>query len=331
MMLISAFMVTGCSKDNDKDTETVAVKEITLSKSTLTLLEGGSETLIATISPAEVENKSIKWTSSNEAVATVSSSGEVKAVALGTATITATTVNGNKTATCTVTVTATPSAITGVQLNKTALSLSVGEKETLTATVTPTNVTNKNVTWSSNNTPVATVSANGEVTAVAAGTATIIVTTVDGGKTATCAVTVVEKIVPVEGVSLNKTALELTMGNSEVLTATIAPATATNKSLTWESDKPAVATVDIAGRVTAVAVGSATITVTADGGKTAKCVVTVPAPVVTSKVRINDGAEQTFTTGKLSEKLTGTVTKIVFSEAEINGRDRKSTRLNSSH
>ena len=237
MTLISAFMITGCSKDKDKDTETVAVKEIVLSKTTLTLLEGGSETLTATISPAEAENKSIKWTSSNEAVATVSSSGEV--------------------------------------------------------------------------------------TAIAAGTATIIVTTVDGGKTATCAVTVVEKIVPVESVNLNKTALTLEIGTNELLAATIAPATATTKSLTWESDKPAVASVDIAGRVTAVAAGSATISVTADGGKTAKCVVTVPAPVVTSKVRINDGAEQTFTTGKLPEKLTGTVTKIVFSEAEINGSDVK--------
>ncbi len=78
------------------------------------------------------------------------------------------------------------------------------------------------------------------------------------------------------GVTLNKTELSLTVGSSEQLTATVAPAEADNKSVTWTSSNPAVATVDASGNVTAVGTGTATITVTtADGGKTATCTVTV--------------------------------------------------------
>jgi len=94
-------------------------------------------------------------------------------------------------------------AVTGVTLNKTTLPLTVGGSETLTATVVPADATNKNVTWASDKPGVATVDANGNVTAVAAGTATITVTTTDGSKTATCAVTVTAATVSVTGGVLN--------------------------------------------------------------------------------------------------------------------------------
>ena len=92
--------------------------------------------------------------------------------------------------------------VTGVSLNKTSLTLDAGKSETLTATVTPSNATDKSVTWSSSNTAVATVSSEGVVTGVKAGTATITVTTNDGGKTATCAVTVNTSVVQLEAVDL---------------------------------------------------------------------------------------------------------------------------------
>ena len=92
--------------------------------------------------------------------------------------------------TFTATVTDLTVAVTGVSLNKTSTTLTVGGEETLTATVAPADATNKAVTWASDNTSVATVDSNGKVTAVAAGTANITVTTTDGSKTATCAVTV---------------------------------------------------------------------------------------------------------------------------------------------
>lgn len=103
----------------------------------------------------------------------------------------------------TVTVDMNPTvAVTGVTLDKTSLDLNLGKSETLTATVTPSNASDKTVTWSSSNTAVATVSSEGVVTGVKAGTATITVTTNDGGKTATCAVTVNTSVVQLEAVDL---------------------------------------------------------------------------------------------------------------------------------
>ncbi len=167
--------------------------------------------------------------------------------------------------------------VTGVTLDKTTLHFDeIGQSATLTARVEPGNAQNRNVTWSSSNTAVATVD-NGVVTAVGEGTAVITVTTEDGGKTATCTVTVdIDTSVPVEGVSLDITSLYMTKaGQSAKLTATVEPANAQNKNVTWSSSNTAVATVDN-GVVTAVGNGTAVITVTTeDGSKTATCTVTV--------------------------------------------------------
>ena len=169
-------------------------------------------------------------------------------------------------------------AVTGVTLDKTELTMTVGGSDVkLTATVAPKDATDKSVTWSSDKAEVATVDQGGNVTAVAEGTANITVTTTDGGKKATCVVTVKAAVVSVESVSLDKTELAMTVGDEDItLTATVAPDGATDKSVTWSSDKTEIATVDQEGKVHAVAEGTATITVTTtDGSKTATCVVTV--------------------------------------------------------
>ena len=166
----------------------IPVSGIVLDKTTLTMAEGDSQTLIATVNPSNATDKSVSWSSSNTSVAMVSSSGVVTAKAAGTAKITVMTNDGGKTASCTVTV--LPVAVTGVTLNKYSLSLYQNDTETLIATVLPANATNKNVTWSSSNSSVASVTSNGIVSALSAGSATITVTTTDGGKTASCSVTV---------------------------------------------------------------------------------------------------------------------------------------------
>ncbi|ACV62797.1 Ig domain protein group 2 domain protein [Desulfofarcimen acetoxidans DSM 771] len=174
--------------------------------------------------------------------------------------------------------------VSGVSLDQTSYSLTVGETGQLTATVAPANASNKNVTWTSDNEAVATVDATGKVTAVSAGTANITVTTADGGLTATCAVTVQggTSSESVSGVSLDQTSCSLTVGETGQLTATVAPANASNKNVTWTSDNEAVATVDATGKVTAVSAGTANITVTtADGGFTATCAVTIAIGSVT--------------------------------------------------
>lgn len=177
----------------EPDTEDpIAVEGITLDKTTATVKEGATVTLTATVTPGNATDKTVTWSTSNEAIATVSG-GVVTGVKAGEVTITAKA--GDKSATCTVTVTAAATEpevvpVTGVTLNQTAVTLDIDQSITLTATVAPENATNKAVTWASDKTDVATVDANGKVTAVAAGTANITVTTQDGGKTATCVVTV---------------------------------------------------------------------------------------------------------------------------------------------
>ncbi len=312
-LLVAAVLLStsfwSCSKDDDLEPapSAISVTGVTLNKSTLSIQVGGSETLTATVAPKDASNKKVIWKSSDAAIATVDANGKVTGVKAGEATITVTTEDGGKTATCKVTVSNKEVKVTGVKLNKTATSLLVGGNETLVATILPENATNKKVTWKSSNAAVATVDAAGKVTAVKAGEATITVTTDDGGKTATCKVTVSNKEVNVTGVKLNKATLTLIEGASETLTATVAPADATNQKVTWKSSNAAVATVDANGKVTAVKAGEATITVTTeDGGKTATCKVTVKtATIAVTGVTLNK-ATLSLIAGA-SETLTATV------------------------
>lgn len=259
-----------------EDDQPVLVEKVLLNESAMTLTVDQSETLIATVIPDSATNKNVTWKSSNEKVAKVDN-GKVTAISAGDAKITVTTEEGNKTATCTVTVVAAPVKVTGVTLDKTATTLKSGESLALKATVAPADATNKNVSWSSNDTSVATVDSNGVVKAVAPGVAKITVATEDGSKTAQCVVTVEATNIAVTGVSLDKTSASLEVKDTLTLKATISPVNANNQNLIWTSSDNKVATVKD-GVVTAVAPGEATITVkTVDGEKTATCKVTVKA------------------------------------------------------
>ena len=274
-MATSAQYQPGGTFSKNKDTilyavwKEIAVTGISLNKSAITLYQNEEEVLTALIKPADALNKDVIWISSDTSVATVNM-GKVTAVSGGTAAITVKTVDGGYTAVCEVTVRQRP---TGVSLNKTSTSLNAGESETLYATVTPANAYNRTVSWSSSNSVVATVTSGGVVKGVSAGTATITVKTADGGYTAQCLVTVKQ---PVTGVSLNKNSTTMVVGSTESLSATVDPANATNKGISWSSSDVSIAAVDQNGTVTAVKAGSARITViTADGNKTAYCDVTV--------------------------------------------------------
>ena len=407
----------------------IPVTSVSVSPTTTTIGIGGTQQLTATVLPANASNKSVTWSSSNTAVATVSTGGLVTGVAVGSATITVTTQDGNYTASCAVTVDAetittytvlttqvpissevdnscelgmkftstragqiikirfykpasesgshvgrlwsatgtllasatfsgetssgwqevilnTPytilanttyvvsvnsnnsyvyttnglqSAITNgplssiagsngvfiytvgafpnqtynncnyfrdvtfstvtvhvisVSVNPTTANIGIGGTQQLIATVLPTDAANKNVTWTSSNTDVATVSTTGLVSGVAPGSATITVTTQDGNFTATSLITVAA--IPVTSVSVSPTTSTIVIGGTRQLTATVLPANATNKSVTWSSSNAAVATVNSSGLVTGIAAGSATITVTTqDGNFTASCEITV--------------------------------------------------------
>lgn len=256
-------------KINSQDAP-ITVDSVSLNKTELNFNKiGASETLTATVLPADAKADVI-WSSSNNSVAKVTTGGAVTAVADGIATVTATA--GGKSAACKVTVKTTPDviAVTSIGLNKTSLSFdTIGASQTLTASVMPANATSKAVTWTTSNNKVATV-VNGTVKATGNGTATI--TAKAGNKTAACKVTVSQKATKV---SLNKTSLTFKkIGASEKLTATIAPATAADKNVTWTSSNNKVATVSN-GTVKAAGNGTATITAKAANGLKAECKVTV--------------------------------------------------------
>lgn len=187
---ISAIGTFSWTQASNCSTSNVPVTGVTVLPTTVSLGVGATQQLTPTVAPANATNKNVTYSSNNTGVATVNGSGLVTAVASGTATITVTTQDGAKTATSAITVTSSNVAVTSVSLSPSTVSLSVGATQQLTATVLPSNATNKNVSYSSNNTGVATVNASGLVTAVSNGTATITVTTADGNKTSTCAVTV---------------------------------------------------------------------------------------------------------------------------------------------
>ncbi len=169
-----------------------------------------------------------------------------------------------------------PVSSSGISLNQTSLSLHIGETALLVATVMLSNDADKTVTWTTSNSSVATV-VNGAVTAVSVGNA--IITAKAGGKSATCNVSVEkEDMIPVTSVTLNKTSLNLKKGQNEVLTATVSPDNATDKSVSWSSSDATVSSVDQNGKVTALKSGNVTITAKA-GEKSATCSVTITTPV----------------------------------------------------
>jgi|LSQX01.2.fsa_nt_gb uncharacterized protein YjdB len=183
-----AFKILNLSSLTFISSEAVPVTGVSLGAGSLSLKVAGTSQLTATVTPPNATNKLITWTSSNTAVAIVSASGLVTAKALGTATITVMTADGGFTDTCIVTV--TNNAITGIKLDAQALSLQYKSMSKLTVTFTPSNVTNKNVTWTSDNEKAATVDQEGNVTAKGRGTATITATADGTNISDTCAVTV---------------------------------------------------------------------------------------------------------------------------------------------
>lgn len=243
-----------------------------------TLATGSTMQLSASTIPADATINTITWSSSNTAVASVSSTGLVTGVSAGTVTIYA---KDYTEATSGITITVyTNVPVTGISAISGSSSVNVGSTITLSATVDPSGATVKTITWSSSATGVATVDASGVVTGVSAGTATITATTTDGSYTATKGITVTVPVVSVTGVSLSNSTFTRAIDETIQLTATVSPPGATNSAVTWSSSSESVATVDSTGLVTALSAGSVTITATtSDGSFTASATGTIVKPV----------------------------------------------------
>lgn len=256
--------------------KTIAVTGVSLDKTALTLTEGESATLAATVAPADAANKAVTWSTSDKNIATVAD-GKVTAVKPGKATITVKTADGNKTATCAVTVEAKPEIKpTSISIPATA-ELTIGGKQTLKATVLPENAVGT-VTWKSSNDKIAKVSASGEVSAIGIGTAEI---TASIGEVVSnkCVVTV--NGIDLKGIAIDPTEAQINVGGTKKLNVVYDPANTTDdKTVTWSSSDEAVATVANDGTVTAVAEGEATITAKC-GEFTATSKITVTKVAVT--------------------------------------------------
>jgi len=249
---------------------------VTLDATPIALKVGDTKLLSATVQPTNAP-QGIVWSSDNEAAAKVDANGTVTAIGVGTANITA---KSQALGTISSSVKITVSKVDVISLSVDKTDVTVDDKgniATVKATINPTNATVSTVTWKSNDETLATVS-GGVITGVKAGTTTVTVTSDDNAsisKTITVVITHITTVVSVDSVKTNTVAISLQKGASATITPTVYPLTATVKTVTYASDNKLAATVDAKGLVSAVGVGTAIITVTADGGKTTTVIVTV--------------------------------------------------------
>ena len=340
LLMAMPLMMTSCegmfddifgewSRPTQKTPETppkpVAVTDVTLDQTTLSLVAGTTGQLTATVSPDDAADKTVTWASADETIATVDANGKVTAVADGQTTITVTTTDGAKTADCKVIVTKDKVNVSGITLSETTLDKTTDDGAvTLVATVSPEEATDKTVVWTSSNPAVAAVSATGEVSFLDKGTATITVTATNGTPddtsddfSATCAVSVVKNV---KGLTLDKSALMFETGNSGQLVAAVSPADASDVTVSWTSSNPSVASVDASGNVKALSKGRATITADSHGFK-ATCEVTVGIllPNVTAAKEFIDGD---IVMGQLASNVKLTIAAgatITLQDVTING------------
>ena len=278
------------------------ISSIVLAETNKTVNVGDKFVVNTTINPEDAASAALKWTSSSDAVATVNENGEIVAKGRGTATITCEAAEGieGRKAKATLRLTVNQ-PVTGIKLNQTKLNLFVGKQGRITSTVVPANANNRNVEWTTSNSKVATVN-NGTITAVSKGTAVITCKAKDGsGKLAKCTVTVSQ---PVTSIKLNATNKTIKKGATFTLKATVGPAAANNKAVTWSSSNTKVATVSSTGVVKAVGKGSAVITCKSKDGSniTAKC--TINSVIMVSSIKLNKKTATIKRRGKITLRAT---------------------------
>lgn len=258
--------------------EKVPVTGITLDQENISFSDiGTSVQLTATVLPTDADNQKVIWKSSDTSVATVKD-GKVTCTGYGTAIITATSEEGEYVATCNVTATrkiVLPSSIT---LDRKEATIKVGEATTLKANVLPADADDKTIVWSSENSDIASVTNDGVVTGMKAGTTKIIVTTNANGLKDECILTVLQ---PATGITLDRQDISFAnIGENVQLTANVLPEDASNKNVSWASSDTKVAIVSN-GNVVCTGYGTAVISaITEDGGYIATCVINATSGII---------------------------------------------------
>lgn len=254
---------------------TVTVKQhvtsVSISPSSLSLHNGQTSTLDATVLPSDATDKTLSWKSSDVSVAIVDDSGNVTGIGRGRTTVTATSRDGELESKCEVEVRQLADEIS---IDESAVTLYTGESAELSATVLPEDTSDKTVQWSSSNTAVATVDQNGIITAIKAGTATIKATSTDGSNvSASCTVTVLQHV---NGIAFSSPSLNLPIDETLVLKPEFLPADASNRQVIWEVADENILQIDDSGKLTPLSLGTTTVTATTvEGGYSASCEITV--------------------------------------------------------
>lgn len=299
-MLLSIVSILSLSSCGDDDKP--VVQSIEISKSEASVKVGEKITLTVSHSPADLPAPEYEWNSSDETIATVEN-GIVYGKSVGEVTISVSSFNLKLKDICKVTV--TPIEATDIKLSESEKTMTTGESFRLEYTIEPENTTNKEVEWESSDKTIATVNADGEVTAVSDGECTITVKVKGSDTYAKCVVKV--NPIKVTGVTLNETTKSIEAGKSFTLTATVSPENAKDKSIKWSSSDPNIAKVED-GLVTALAKGTCNIIATTnDGNFKAQCTVNVlPFSVkgvqfTESSVKILNGESYTLTYSILPE------------------------------
>ena len=241
--------------------------------------------LQALVLPANASDLNVTWQSSAPNIASVNDKGVVTGIAGGVAMISVTSDDGNYKDYCLVTV---EELITDISLNKTSYRLGLGKTFRLVAKINGQNATNKALKWSSSDSSIVSVDANGNIKGKKLGTATVTVYATDGsGAEATCSVRVTRLVTNIE---LDVNYITLIQGKSHKLTTTISPSNATFKTATYTSDKTDIAIVNSSGVITALKPGTAIITAKAKdtSGVKAICYVNVMAPVSSTGISISE-------------------------------------------
>ena len=284
MILVVCMLITLCPSDVSARTSKAAVKSVTVTNlvtNKLVLKKGTKFRVKPRVVVTGKISKKVTYVSSNKKIVTVDNKGVVKAVKSGKAVVAVKSAANPKVMYRFNVYVGVPTKT--VKLSAKAVNMFKGTSRTLKASIAPKNATYKRIQWSSSDKRIATVSSKGVVKAVKVGRVYITAKAMDGsGKYARCKITVKQ---PVTSIKLSAATLTITEGSSKTLTATVAPASATNKTLSWTSSNKKIATVSAKGVVKAIAPGTATITAkAADGsGKKAVCKVTVKAPITSLK------------------------------------------------
>ena len=265
------------SSGSSKEKPYTSVTGLNLNMETAEVKEGNTVQLTATIIPDDATNKNVNWSSDDNKIAKVSKDGLVTGVSTGKTTITAVAADNAKVKkTCAVIVTDNHVDVTGIALDDSSITLTVGKTKRISPIIRPYNATNTGVTWKSDNTAIATVDANGLISAKAPGNTKITVKTDESGFTDSCNVKVVADEVLVTKIKLDSSSFNLKIGETKKLNVSIIPSDATNSKILWSTDKVSVATVDTTGLVTAKGEGKAIIrAMTEDKSISDFCTVTV--------------------------------------------------------